>query len=147
MSQAAFPILLVEDEPADAHLVRVAFQEAGVNIALHHVLDGVEALEFLNRQPPHEEAPRPCLILLDLNMPRMDGRSFLKTIKADESLRPIPVVVLTTSNAESDMLACYDKSAAGYVVKPLDVDEFLKTIRDIGHYWLSIVSRPVSPEL
>lgn len=135
-------VLLVEDEPADAHLVRLAFEEGNVLVDLHHVQDGVEAFEFLRRENGHARAPTPDLILLDLNMPRMDGRQFLERIKADAELHSIPVVVLTTSNAERDMLYSYDHFAAGYIVKPVDVDAFVKIVRGIGDYWINIVRLP-----
>jgi CheY-like chemotaxis protein len=135
-------VLLVEDEPADAHLVRLAFEEGKVLADLHHVQDGVEAFEFLRREHGHAQAPAPDLILLDLNMPRMDGRQFLQKIKADAALHKIPVVVLTTSDAERDMLDSYDHFAAGYIVKPVDVDDFVRIVRGIGDYWINIVRLP-----
>jgi CheY-like chemotaxis protein len=135
-------VLLVEDEPADAHLVRLAFDEGKVLADLHHVQDGVEAFEFLRREKGHAHAPMPDLILLDLNMPRMDGRQFLQKVKADTALHTIPVVVLTTSDAERDMLDSYDHFAAGYIVKPVDVDDFVKIVRGIGDYWINIVRLP-----
>ncbi len=135
-------ILLVEDEPADAYLVRTAFKEGKVLAQLHHVRDGVEAFAFLHREAGYADAPRPDLILLDLNMPRMDGRKFLATIKQDVDLVRIPVVVLTTSDAESDLIASYEHNAAGYIVKPIDIDEFVRLVRGLSHYWISIVSLP-----
>jgi CheY-like chemotaxis protein len=135
-------ILLVEDEPADAHLVRLAFNEGQVLVDLHHVQDGVEAFEFLRREKGHAQAPTPDLILLDLNMPRMDGRQFLEKIKADAELQSIPVVVLTTSDAERDMFYSYDHFAAGYIVKPMNVDDFVKIVRGIGNYWIDLVRLP-----
>lgn len=135
-------ILLVEDEPADAHLVRLAFEEGQVLADLHHVSDGVEAFAFLRREGIYKNSPSPDLILLDLNMPRMDGRQFLQKIKADKSLHTRPVVVLTTSDAERDMLDSYDHFASGYIVKPVDVDAFIKTVRGIGDYWINIVRLP-----
>jgi len=135
-------ILLVEDEPADAYLVRSAFKEGKVLANLHHVRDGVEAFAFLRREPGFSDAPRPDLILLDLNMPRMDGRQFLASIKQDPDLVSIPVVVLTTSDAESDLLSSYERSVAGYIVKPIDIDEFVRLVRGLNHYWVSIVSLP-----
>jgi CheY-like chemotaxis protein len=135
-------VLLVEDEPADAHLVRLAFDEGKIAVDLHHVLDGVEAFEFLRNEKGYAQAPVPDLILLDLNMPRMDGRQFLEKIKADGELHRIPVVVLTTSDAERDMLYSYDHFAAGYIVKPVDVDAFVKIVRGISEYWIHIVRLP-----
>lgn len=135
-------VLLVEDEPADAHLVRLAFKEGQVLADLHHVQDGIEAFEFLRREKAHAQAPVPDLILLDLNMPRMNGRQFLEKIKADADLHSIPVVVLTTSDAERDLLHCYDHFAAGYIVKPVDMDDFVKVVRGIGDYWIHIVRLP-----
>ena len=135
-------VLLVEDEPADAHLVRLAFEEGQVLADLHHVSDGVEAFDFLHRKGIYANAPSPDLILLDLNMPRMDGRQFLQKIKADPILHTHPVVVLTTSDAERDMLDSYDHFAAGYIVKPVDVDAFISIVRGIGDYWINIVRLP-----
>ncbi len=135
-------VLLVEDEPADAHLVRLAFEEGGVRVDLHHVSDGVEAFAFLRGQGSYAGMLTPDMILLDLNMPRMDGRQFLKTIKADAALHRLPVVVLTTSEAERDMLDSYNNSAAGFIVKPVDVDDFIKIVRGISDYWAKIVRLP-----
>jgi len=137
-----FVILLVEDEPADAFLVRTAFREGRVLAQLEHVQDGVDAFAFLRREAGFETAPRPDLILLDLNMPRMEGRQFLTAIKQDPDFLAIPVVVLTTSDAESDLIASYTLNAAGYIVKPIDIDEFVRLVRGLSHYWISIVSLP-----
>ena len=143
MSQAKkLNVLLVEDEPADAHLVRLAFAEGQVPVDLHHVPDGVEAFAFLYREGAYANVPRPDLILLDLNMPRMDGRQFLKKIKLDAALRSLPVVVLTTSDAERDLLDSYQHFAAGFIVKPVDVDDFIKLASGIGDYWVNIVRLP-----
>ena len=135
-------VLLVEDEAADAHLVRLAFEEGKVLADLHHVSDGVEAFAFLRREGVYADAPKPDLILLDLNMPRMDGRQFLQKIKADPVLHNRPVVILTTSDAERDMLDSYDHFASGYIVKPVDVDAFIQIVRGIGDYWINIVRLP-----
>jgi CheY-like chemotaxis protein len=135
-------VLLVEDEPADANLVRVAMEEGHVLVDLHHVHDGVEAFAFLRKEGVYSAASMPDLILLDLNMPRMDGRQFLQKIKQDGALHSLPVVVLTTSDTESDLLISYEHSAAGFIVKPVDVDDFIKVVRGIGDYWIDIVRLP-----
>lgn len=138
-----FEILLVEDEPADAHLVKVSLRESRVLSRLHHVFDGVEAFEFLRRQGERfAEAPRPDLILLDLNMPRMNGREFLAAIKQDDDLRHIPVVILTTSDVERDVVATYQLGAGGYIVKPVDMEQFIKAIRQLEEYWFALVRLP-----
>ncbi|WP_447956636.1 response regulator [Vreelandella sp. EE7] len=137
-----FVVLLVEDEPADVHLARMAFKEGHMLVDVHDVGDGVEALAFLHREGKYASAPRPDLILLDLNMPRMDGKAFLKRVKSLETLRQIPVVVLTTSEAEADILASYDLGAAGFIVKPMDIEQFVASIRSLEDYWLTLVRRP-----
>lgn len=137
-----FRILLVEDEPADAFLVQEAFRENRILVDFHHAIDGVEALEFLRHQGAHAAAPRPDLILLDLNMPRMDGRQFLGEMKKDDALASIPVVILTTSDAERDTLAAYRLGASGYIVKPVEIEQFISTIKVLGDYWFSIVRLP-----
>ena len=144
MSQTGdlFRVLLVEDEPADAHLVRMAFEEGRVLVDLQHVRDGVEALDYLQRQGPFSEAVRPDLILLDLNMPRMDGRRFLEKIKTLGDLKRIPVVVLTTSEAETDILSSYDLGAAGFIVKPVNIDDFIEQVQQLEDYWFTLVRRP-----
>lgn len=139
-----FTVLLAEDEPADAYLVRLAFEEGRILVDLHHVPDGVEALAFLQGDPPYQEAPRPDLILLDLNMPRMDGRRFLEKVKEAPGLRSIPVVILTTSDAESDIEASYDRGAAGFIVKPVEVDQFVAAVRGLQDYWITLVRRPAT---
>lgn len=137
-----FEILLLEDEPADAYLTRIAFEEGRILTNLHHVLDGREGLDFLQKKPPYQDALRPDLILLDINMPRMNGHEFLTAIKADNDLRNIPVVVLTTSAVESDILSSYEEGAAGYISKPVDVSEFVNIIRRLEDYWLTLVRLP-----
>jgi len=141
-SQASLQVLLVEDEPADAHLVRLAFQESQLDIELEQVVDGKEALAFLRKQPPFTEAPTPGLILLDLNMPRMNGREFLAEVKADPELKRFPVVVLTTSDSEKDIEGCYEMGASGYITKPIDIDRFIQTIKSLGDYWINILQLP-----
>ena len=141
-----FVILLAEDEPADAHLVKVAISENHILADLHIVSDGREAFGFLRRQGGQfADAPRPDLILLDLNMPRMDGREFLAAIKQDAALRDIPVVVLTTSDVERDIVASYHLGAAGYVTKPVDINQFMEAIRQLGEYWFALVRLPQQP--
>jgi len=137
-----FDILLVEDEPADANLVRSALKENKVLCNLHHVLDGVEALEFLRRKGQFSAAPPPDLILLDLNMPRMNGREFLAVVKADDEFKTIPVVVLTTSDVERDVVASYKLGAAGYITKPVDMDQFVDAIRQLDSYWFVLARLP-----
>ena len=138
-----FVILLAEDEPADAHLVRTALTEHRILADLQHVADGREAFDYLRRHGPRfADAPRPNLILLDLNMPRMDGREFLAAIKQDPDLRDIPVVILTTSDVERDVIASYNLGAAGYITKPVDVVQFMAAIRDLGDYWFDLVRLP-----
>lgn len=138
-----FVILLAEDEPADAHLVKAALSENHILADLHHVSDGREALEFLHREGPRfADAPRPDLILLDLNMPRMDGQGFLAAIKLEQDLRVIPVVVLTTSEVERDIVASYNLGAAGYITKPVDVLQFMAAIRCLSDYWVELVKLP-----
>lgn len=135
-------ILLVEDNPADVRLTREAFKEHRVRNNLSIVEDGVEALAFLRREGPHAGAPRPDLILLDLNLPRMDGRELLERIKADPVLRRIPVIVLTTSKAEEDVLRSYDLHANCYITKPVDLAKFMAVVKDIEGFWLTIVTLP-----
>jgi CheY-like chemotaxis protein len=138
-----FVILLVEDEPADAHLVQVALTENRILADVRHAVDGREALDYLRRQAPRfADAPRPDLILLDLNMPRMDGREFLAAIKLEKAFRQIPVVVLTTSEVERDVIASYHLGAAGYITKPVDLQQFMAAIRDVGDYWFELVRLP-----
>lgn len=141
-NDSPFDILLVEDEPADANLVRAALRENKVHCNLHHVLDGVEALAFLRREDGFGDAPQPDMILLDLNMPRMNGREFLAAIKADAALQAIPVVVLTTSDVERDVVASYKLGAAGYITKPVDMEQFIDAIRQLGIYWFTLTRLP-----
>ena len=136
-------ILVAEDEPADAYLLRLALRESGIAADLQHVVDGREALEYLRRQGVRfAEATRPDLILLDLNMPRMDGREFLAAVKGDAALCDIPVVVLSTSEVERDVLGAYRLGAAGYISKSPDVTEFMNEIRQLGDYCASLVRPP-----
>lgn len=141
--QPVFTVLLVEDEVADADLVQMAFEESRLLASLSHVLDGIEALRFLRRETDaFADAPRPDLILLDLNMPRMNGREFLQEVKQDPNLRAIPVVVLTTSDVERDVIESYDLGAAGYIVKPVDLDQLIQSIQGMESYWFTVVKLP-----
>ncbi len=135
-------ILLVEDSPSDTELTVEALKEAKVHNHLSVVEDGVQALQFLRQQGPFAEAPRPDLIMLDLNLPRKDGREVLAEIKADERLKTIPVVVLTTSRAEQDVLRAYELHANCYVTKPVGFEQFLEVVRSIEDFWLVLVSLP-----
>jgi len=137
-----FRVLLVEDEPADAHLVRMAFEEGKVLVDLQHVQDGVEALAYLQKEGLYTEALRPDLILLDFNMPRMNGRKFLEKLKELKDLKRIPVVVLTTSEAETDILSSYDLGASGFIVKPVNIEDFFHQVHQLEDYWFSLVKRP-----
>jgi chemotaxis family two-component system response regulator Rcp1 len=138
----AIEILMVEDNPGDVRLTREALKGGKVLNRLHVVEDGVAALDFLYRRPPHQDAPRPDLILLDLNLPKMDGREVLSRIKADETLKLIPVVVLTTSQAEEDVLRAYRLSANCYVTKPVDLHQFNRIVQAIEEFWLTVVRLP-----
>ena len=135
-------ILLVEDNPGDVRLTQEALGEAKVRNNLAVAKDGVEALSYLRREPPFEEASRPDLILLDLNLPRKDGREVLAEIKADANLRRLPVVVLTTSSAEKDVLESYNLYANCYITKPVDLDQFVRIVSSIEDFWLTIVKLP-----
>lgn len=134
--------LLVEDSPGDVELTRAAMAEAKVSNVMSVVRDGVEAMAFLRKEGEYADAERPDLILLDLNMPRMDGREVLKAIKGDPDLACIPVVVLTTSNAEQDVLKSYNLHANAYITKPVDFDHFIKVVQTIEEFWLVIVTLP-----
>jgi two-component system, chemotaxis family, response regulator Rcp1 len=137
-------ILLVEDNPGDVRLAIEALHESKVRNNLHVARDGVEALAFLRREPPYVDAPRPDLILLDLNLPRKDGREVLSEIKADSNLHTIPVVILTTSRAEQDVLRSYELQANCYITKPVDLDQFITVVKSIEDFWLTIVTLPHS---
>jgi len=135
-------ILLVEDNPGDARLTQEALREGHVRNRLHHARDGVEAMEFVRREGPYADAPRPDLILLDLNLPRKDGRATLEELKEDPDLRLIPVVILTTSEAEQDILRAYELRGNCYITKPVDLEKFLEIVRLIEDFWLTIVKLP-----
>jgi two-component system, chemotaxis family, response regulator Rcp1 len=135
-------ILLVEDNPGDVRLTREALKEGKVYNNLHWAKDGVEALEFLRRQGRFGAAPRPNIILLDLNLPKKDGREVLSEIKQDEDLKRIPVVILTTSKAEEDVLRSYNLHANCYVTKPVDLEKFIVVVKSIDMFWLTVVTLP-----
>jgi two-component system, chemotaxis family, response regulator Rcp1 len=135
-------ILLVEDSPGDVKLTEEALRDADVPNNLHVARDGEEALRFLRREGDFKDRPRPDLILLDLNMPRMDGREVLARLKADEELKRIPVIILTTSQSEDDIAEAYNLAANCYVAKPVDLDEFLDVVRAIDDFWLTLVKLP-----
>jgi CheY-like chemotaxis protein len=137
-------VLLVEDDAGDVVMTREALEEGKVLNRLHVVGDGVEAIEFLRREGQYADAPRPDLILLDLNLPRRDGRQVLAEVKGDPDLRRIPIVVLTTSEAEEDILRSYDLHANAYVTKPVDFDRFVAVIQQIDEFFISVVRLPMS---
>lgn len=137
-----FDILLVEDNPGDARLTQEALKEGRMPSRLKVVVDGVEAMTYLRREGGYGEAPRPHLVLLDLNLPRKDGRQVLAEMKADPELRRIPVVVLTTSQADQDIMRSYDLHANCYITKPVDLDRFISVVRSIEEYWCSVVTLP-----
>ena len=139
---APVEILLVEDNPGDVRLTKEALKEGKVYNNLHWAKDGVEALEFLKRQGKHAKAPRPDIILLDLNLPKKDGREVLELVKKDVELKQIPVVVLTTSEAEEDVLKSYELHANCYVTKPVDLEKFIHVVQSIDRFWLTIVTLP-----
>ena len=135
-------ILLVEDSPSDTELTIEALREGKLNNRLSHVEDGVEAMEFLSRKRCYTQAPRPDLILLDLNLPRKDGRELLAELKSDPDLMTIPVVVLTTSKADQDILQAYQLQANCYITKPVDFDQFVNVVRSVEHFWLEVATLP-----
>lgn len=135
-------VLLVEDSPGDVRLTQEAFREANMDIRLHVASDGVEAMSFLRREDAYAKSPRPDFILLDLNLPRMDGREVLAQIKADARLRTIPTVILTTSDSEADIVKSYQLQANCYLSKPVQLDEFEGLVQSINDFWLTRVKLP-----
>jgi chemotaxis family two-component system response regulator Rcp1 len=140
-------VLLIEDSPGDVRLTKEAFREANRTIHINVANDGVEAMAFLRREGAHAHAPRPDLILLDLNLPRMDGREVLARIKEDGGLKTIPTVILTTSEAEADILKSYQLQANCYLIKPVQLDEFEAVVKSINDFWLTKVKLPSRSEL
>lgn len=135
-------VLLVEDSPGDVRLTREALRDATVSLELHVASDGVEAMAFLRREGEHAGAPRPDLILLDLNLPRMDGREVLSLIKSDENFRAIPTIILTTSDAEGDIVKSYQLQANSYLSKPVELDRFEILVKSINDFWLTKAKLP-----
>jgi CheY-like chemotaxis protein len=138
----AVEVLLVEDNPGDVRLTQEALKDGRVMVNLTVAMDGVEAMNVLKRQGEHASKPRPDLILLDLNLPKKNGREVLVEIKADDELKRIPVIIMTTSKAEQDIYRAYNLNANCYITKPVDLDEFLNVVRSIEDFWLTIVTLP-----
>jgi chemotaxis family two-component system response regulator Rcp1 len=138
----AIEVLLVEDSPGDVRLTKEVFREANMDIHLHVASDGLEAMAFLRRQEPHTHAPRPDLILLDLNLPKMDGREVLAQIKNDDSLKTIPTVILTTSHSQADIVRSYQLQANCCLSKPVQLDAFESLVKSINDFWLTKVKLP-----
>jgi len=135
-------ILIVEDNPGDARLIKEVLNEGKILNDLHIVKDGVEAMEFLHKRGEYAKAPRPDLIILDLNLPKKDGREVLAEVKSDQHLKSIPIVIMTTSNAEEDILKSYNLHANCYITKPIDLNQFIKVVKSIEEFWFSIVKLP-----
>ena len=135
-------VLLVEDSPGDVRLTQEAFRESDIEICLHVAVDGVEAMEFLRHEGAYADAPRPDLILLDLNLPKMDGREVLARIKEDDRLKTIPTVILTTSEAEVDIVTSYELLANCYLSKPVQLDAFESLVKSISNFWFTKVKLP-----
>ncbi len=139
-------ILLVEDNPGDARLAKEALKESKLKNNLYIADDGVEAMDFLNKKGKYKDMPRPDLVILDLNLPRKDGREVLNDIKTDDNLKRIPVVILTISKAEEDILKSYNLHANCFISKPIDLDQFIKVVKSIEDFWLTIVKLPNAKE-
>jgi CheY-like chemotaxis protein len=135
-------ILLIEDNPGDVELTKIALEDSKISVNLNVVEDGVEAIAFLRREGKYTQVPHPDIVFLDLNLPKKDGREVLAEIKADEKLKRIPVVVLTTSQAEEDILKVYNLSANCYITKPVDFEQFVKIVQSIENFWFTIVKLP-----
>ena len=142
MNTKPVEILLVEDNEGDVGLVEEVFEEAKIRNVIHVAEDGEEAMLFLNKESPYKDAPTPDIILLDLNLPQKDGREVLEEIKTDENLKRIPVVILTTSKAEEDIVKSYDLHANSYITKPVDFDQFIRVVKSIEDFWLEVVRLP-----
>jgi two-component system response regulator len=142
MNAAAIHILLVEDNEGDVELAKIAFRQGGVPAHLSVVRDGMEALEYLSKQNGFRDAPRPDLVLLDLNMPRMGGKEFLATVKTDRKLKSLPVIVFTSSSAPKDIAECYERHANCYILKPPDLAAFTRAAQQVGEFWLNLAQLP-----
>ena len=140
----AAEILLVEDNDNDVELTRIGFKKSKLLLNLHHAKDGVECMEFLRKQGAYGNAPRPDLILLDLNMPRMNGQEVLEEIVADESLCNLPVIVLTTSTDDEEILKMYKLRCSSYIAKPVDMEQFLRVVQSLADYWFTVVVLPAT---
>ena len=138
----AIDILLVEDNPGDVRLTVEAFKDGHILNTIHHVTDGVEAMSFLNREEGYADAPKPDIVLLDLNLPRMKGQEVLSRMRQQETLKRIPVVALTTSSAKEDVDRCYALGANAYIVKPVEFDKFLEVVKSFQQFWLCVVTLP-----
>jgi len=135
-------VLLIEDNPGDVRLTQEAFRDANLNVRLHVAFDGVEAMAFLRHEETYAHVPRPDMILLDLNLPKMDGREVLERIKKDDDLKTIPTVILTTSEAESDILKSYQLQANCYLTKPIALESFLSLVKSVNEFWMTKVRLP-----
>jgi chemotaxis family two-component system response regulator Rcp1 len=144
-SEKILEVLLVEDSPGDVRLTREAFRDAVLPVNLHVAGDGLEAMAFLRREGDHGDAPRPDFILLDLNLPKMDGREVLALIKEDEKLKTIPTVILTTSEADADVLRSYQLQANAFLPKPVQSEAFESLVKSITDFWLTRVKLPLRP--
>ena len=140
----AAEVLLVEDNENDLELTRIGFKKSKLLLNLHHAKDGVECMEFLRKQGAYAGAPRPDLILLDLNMPRMNGQEVLEEIVADESLCNLPVIVLTTSTDDEEILKMYKLRCSSYIAKPVDMEQFLRVVQSLADYWFTVVVLPAT---
>lgn len=140
----AAEILLVEDNENDVELTRIGFKKSRLLLNLHHAKDGVECMEFLRKQGAYADAPRPDLILLDLNMPRMNGQEVLAEIVADEALCNLPVIVLTTSTDEEEIVKMYKLRCSSYIAKPVDLEQFLRVVQSLADYWFTVVVLPAT---
>ena len=146
MDEKKIEVLLIEDNPGDVRLTREALKDGRLATELHTVKDGVEAMAFLCREGEYSDAPRPDLILLDLNLPRKDGREVLAGVKADDKLKQIPVVVLTSSESDTDISRCYNLRANCYITKPVGLEQFSTAVRAIEDFWFTIVKLPLQQE-